>query len=152
MSTCIFPGKFQPFHNGQLLVVKGMMKACGKVMIVICHNGNEMFTTDEVREMISGALLGEDIVDATIVEVADCTEDSEWADKVLEVAERPTDPIIWSGDEAVRKIFEDMGVKTQKIALVPGITGEGLRQSIKTSDDSWRKQVPREVEPIINKH
>jgi len=111
-----------------------------------------MFSVDEVREMISGALLGEDIVDATIVEVADCDEDTEWAEKVIEAADQPTDPIIWSGDEAVREIFEEMDVKTQKIALVPGISGEGLRQKIKTNDPSWKKQVPKEVEPIINSH
>ncbi|MFH1632287.1 MAG: hypothetical protein ABIA47_04730 [bacterium] len=146
MSTCIFPGRFQPFHNGHMLVVQGMIKSCGRAVIVICHNGsdavNDMFFIDEVREMISASLLEADIVDANIVEVTDSESDSEWADKVLEAAERPEDPIVWSGDEDVRALFEGMGVKTQKIVPVPGIVGAELRELIKADNAEWRTKVP----------
>ncbi|MCH8049655.1 hypothetical protein IH979_03000 [Patescibacteria group bacterium] len=152
MSTCIFPGKFQPFHNGQLLVVKGMFKACGRVVVAICHDGNEMFTTDKVREMISSALLGSDIVDANIIDVRDCPSDEEWVDKILEAAERPAEPIFWSGDETVLKIFENLKIKTQKVAPVPGISGQEIRQMIQNGNAAWKDKVPKEVAEVIEKH
>ena len=34
MSTCIFPGRFQPFHTGQLMVVQGMAQSCTKPIVV----------------------------------------------------------------------------------------------------------------------
>lgn len=143
MSICIFPGKFEPFHNGHMMVVQGMMKACGKAVIAVCRSGDDhLFTEDEVREMVGAALLSEDIVDATIVMVPDCEDDQEWADKVIEAAEWPEDATIWSGKEEVREIFENMGYKTQRIAPVPGIDGEQLRDWIVAGDSAWREKVP----------
>ena len=72
MSSCIFPGRFQPFHNGHLMVVQGMMNTCGKATVVICCDPDgspgkdAMFSLEEVREMISAALLESDIVDAAV--------------------------------------------------------------------------------------
>jgi len=86
MSTCIFPGRFQPFHTGQLMVVQGMAQSCSKPVVVICHGDardDDLFSVDDVREMISAALLAENIVDAMIVDVPDCESDDEWADRVL---------------------------------------------------------------------
>ncbi|MDP2632044.1 MAG: adenylyltransferase/cytidyltransferase family protein [Candidatus Uhrbacteria bacterium] len=146
MSTCIFPGRFQPFHNGHLLVVQGMMKSCGRAVIVICTGGNDadkdLFTPEEVREMIGAALLSEDIVDANIVECSDSESDEEWADKILEAAGRPEEAVVWSGDEKVREIFEKMDIKTQKIVHVPGIVSAELREMLKTGDTEWRSKVP----------
>jgi nicotinamide-nucleotide adenylyltransferase len=151
MSTCIFPGKFQPFHNGHMLVVKGMMKSCGRVAIVICDGGGEdqMFSIDKVREMISASLLDEDIVDANIVVVEDCEKDEEWADKVLEVCDRPSGAKVWSGDEEVRGLFEKMGVAVQKVSPVPGIDGAEIREMILNENKAWEKKVPSDVGRLI---
>ena len=146
MSTCIFPGKFQPFHTGQLLVAKGMVKTCARPVIVVCHEQemgpDNMFTQDQVREMISASLLNEDIVDAEIIFVEDTYEDGEWADKILEAAGNPEDPEIWSGNENVLKIFSDVGVATKEIKHVSGHVSEEIRELIKEKNSEWRKKVP----------
>jgi nicotinamide-nucleotide adenylyltransferase len=146
MSVGIFPGKFQPFHNGHLLVVKGMMTASSRVVIVVCH-GEEMgpddlFSKMQVQEMISSALLSEDILDAEIVFVSDCDEDAEWADKVLEAAGWPEDGKVWSSSETVRALFEEIGKESQRVAPVPGIDGEEIRGWIKAGDTQWRSKLP----------
>lgn len=120
-STCIFPGHFQPFHKGHLMVVQGMVKTCGQAVIVICHGPNSERSVDKVREDISTALLDENIVDATIVEVTDGPTDDQWVDKVIEAAGHPQDPMIWSGKEEIRAMFEKHGIKTKKIVPVPGV-------------------------------
>ncbi len=115
MSTNIFPGHFQPFHKGHLLVVQGMMKMSGNATIVIC--GSKMVA--ERREMISAALLLADITEATIIDVADKPTNGEWVDAIIDAAGHPSDPLVWSGNEAVRKMFEEKGIATQKIVPAP---------------------------------
>lgn len=153
MSTCIFPGRFQPFHNGQMLVVQGMIKMCGKCVIVICHGtkmgADDILSTNEVREALSSALLDNDIMDATIVEVEDCERDEEWADKVLEAAERPGDAVVWTGEEDVLALFEKIGVKTKKVSKVPGLAGHDLREMIKSNHPGWKAKVPEGVAQVI---
>ncbi len=155
MSICIFPGRFQPFHNGQMLVVKGMMTACGRGVIAICSDpgekkgANDMWSTEEVREMISAALLGEDIVDAAIVVVEDCDSDEEWTKKVLEAAGNPEKPVIWSGKDEVLSLFETAGVETKKISQVPGVSGELVRNALNEGQNLWRTQVPNGAIQII---
>jgi len=157
MQTCIFPGRFQPFHNGHLMVVQGMMKMCENAIIVICESADKKssedpFSLDERREMISAALLSADIMDATIVSVKDTQSDEAWAHHVLDSAGNPDEPLVWSGDENVRKIFEAKSGKagsgsagkiaTKKIVPVPGIVGVDIRKMIASRDSQWRKKVP----------
>ncbi len=154
MSTYIFPGRFQPFHNGHLLVVQGMVKMCGQCTIVICHGqkmaADDLLSPAEVREALSAALLDNDIMDATIVEVADTDRDEEWADKILEAAERPADAVIWTGEEDVLALFAKLNIKTKKISKVPGLSGPDLRQQIKSSHPGWKAKVPEGVAQVIN--
>jgi nicotinamide-nucleotide adenylyltransferase len=154
MQICIFPGRFQPFHNGHLLVVQGMMKACGNATIVICEakdprSAEDPFSLDERREMISAALLSADIMDATIVSVKDTESDEAWAHHVLDAAGNPADTMVWSGDENVRKLFENKKVATKKIVPVPGINGAELRTMFEKGDRTWRSKVPAGALDVI---
>ncbi len=154
MESCIFPGRFQPFHNGHLMVVQGMLKAMGNATIVICeandrNSKEDPFSLDERREMISAALLSVDILDATIVSVKDTESDENWAHHVLDAAGNPADPMVWSGNENVRAIFEKKGVKTKKVVPVPGIVGGEIREMIEKRDSTWRKKVPAGAMDVI---
>lgn len=145
MSTCIFPGKFQPFHEGHLMVVQGMIKTCGNVTIVICDEGkltpDAPYTVEQRREMISAALLAKDIMDATIVVVRDGGEDVVWAKRVLDEA-GGSEPYVWSGREEIRAIFEGLGVQTKKIVPVPGISSDDIRAKKAAGNSEWRKHIP----------
>jgi nicotinamide-nucleotide adenylyltransferase len=152
MSTSIFPGRFQPFHIGHLMVVKGMVKSSPNVVVVICsgdHKDDDIFTPLQVREMISAALLDAEIMDATITEVEDCSDDAEWADKVLEAAGFPEEAQIWSGEESVRALFEANDISTQKISPVPGFVGEEIRKMITDSDSTWRSKIPSGAMDVV---
>ena len=146
MSTCIFPGRFQPFHTGQLMVVEGMVKTCSRSVIAVCHEGklgeDDLFTQEQVREMITSSLLSEDIVDAEIVFVQDTGEDAEWVDKVLEAAQNPEDAVVWSGNAHVLALFQAAGIATKEIKPVPGHVSEDIRTAIEHRDSVWRSKVP----------
>lgn len=152
MSTCIFPGRFQPFHTGHLMVVSGMVKSCANVVIAICHGerGKEdIFTLDEVREMISSALLAEDIVDATIVEIEDTMVDDDWVEALLEAAGNPEDFKVWTGDSAVKELMTSHDIAVQNISPVPGFNGEEIRQMIKTKNSEWRSKLPAGAMDVV---
>ena len=155
MPTPIFPGRFQPFHTGHLLVIQGMVKAVGNPVIVICDplksqaDGEDMFTLEERREMISAALLSADIMDATIVSCKDAGNDADWVKYVLDAAEKRTDVVMWSGREEIRSAFEAAGIATKKIVPVPGIDGETLRSQMRAKNGEWRKKVPAGALDVI---
>jgi nicotinamide-nucleotide adenylyltransferase len=148
MSTCIFTGRFQPFHEGHLLVVRGMMKMHGNATIVICDGKHETgadhpFTIAQRREMISAALLSADITDATIADATDRPTDSDWVDAVMDVSGHPQDPLVWSGKEEIREMFEQKNIPTKKVVPVPGIDGDVIRAAIaKGNIDGVRSKIP----------
>ena len=148
MPTCIFPGRFQPFHEGHLLVVKGMMKIHGNATIAICdgkseHGADMPFTVAQRHEMISAALLAADITEATIVDVVDKPGDEQWVDAVIDAAGHPQEPLVWSGRDDIRAMFDAKAIPTKKVVPVPGIDGAAIRTSIVSGGvDEWRKKIP----------
>lgn len=153
MSTIIFPGRFQPFHNGHLMVVQGMIKVSDNVVVVICDGQNNtddhLFTLDERRDMIGAALLAADIMDATIAVVRDSESDEDWVHHVLDASGNPTDPMVWSGNDNVRSLFEAKGLITKKIVPVPGIVGADIRQLIRSQNSAWRTKIPAGALDVI---
>ncbi len=151
MSTCIFPGRFQPFHEGHLMVVQGMVKSCGNAVIVICEGRDDgPFSVQERREMVSAALLAVNIMDATIVEAVDRKTDDEWVDVILEAAGNPSEPVVWSGNEDVRACCEARGVATKKIVHVPNMVTSEIREKILAKDPSWRAKIPAGAVDVID--
>lgn len=155
MPTPLFPGRFQPFHQGHLLVVQGMVKTMGNPVIIICDPvkpdlaGEDMFTLEQRREMISSALLAADIMDATIVTCKDAENHGDWVKYVLDAAEKQKDVVVWSGKEDVRAIFETAGIVTKKIVPVPGIDGAMLREQMRAKNTEWRKKVPAGAMDVV---
>lgn len=150
MSTAIFPGRFEPFHEGHLMVVQGMVKTNPNVFIAICEGKNDgPFTVAERREMMSAALLAVDIMDANIVDVADKKTDDEWASAVLDACGNPSDACIWSGNDDVRAIFEAKGIATKKIVHVPNRVTSSIRALIESRDPAWRKYIPAGAVDVV---
>ncbi len=153
--TGLFPGRFQPFHNGHMLVIQGMTKMCSRIVIAICsaQEGNTAenpFTAAERRDMIQRALQGKDIIprfDIVFVEVPDMPSDEEWAKKILELSEGPVHQI-WTGNEHTKKCFEGKGPEIKWIKEVPGVSATDVRARIKSSGD-WKALVPDEVAASI---
>ena len=56
MRTALFPGSFDPFHNGHLEIVEAASKLFDKVVVAPMRNtqkGEPLFTLDERKQMIS---------------------------------------------------------------------------------------------------
>lgn len=152
-NTCLFIGRFQPFHKGHLMVVQGMRKVCGRIIIGVGspegkQNAENPFTREERHEMISAALLDADIPDADIYDIPDTLEDAAWVDAVIAT----TGPIdqVWTGNDSVEKLFLHKGIAVQKIKEVPGVSAHEIRARLLHGGD-WSDLVPNGVALVMGR-
>jgi len=148
-NTCLFIGRFQPFHKGHLLVVKGMVQACDKITIAIgsskTTDTENPFTAEERRDMIQQALQGENIIpqhDVVFIDVPDYASDTEWVDKCLELAGEVN--TVWTGNDNTKRCFEGAKVEIQNIKEVPDISATEVRKRMKEGG-AWKDLLPKEV-------
>ena len=151
----IFPGRFQPFHTGQLLVVQGMMKMHGKAHVVICEprvkGVDDLFSIDERREMIGGALMEAELMEADLAVLQDDLSDEVWVRHLLDVCGNPAEPVVFTGNEAVAAICEAQGLPVKLIKLVPGHDSTEIRALIKAKTSAWQKKVPAGADEVIER-
>jgi cytidyltransferase-like protein len=148
MNICLFPGNFQPLHTGHMMVLQGMHKICSRAIVAICHGEESIFSKEQVREMISTALLDQDIADAEIHFVEDCGSDEEWLDKLIELGEGE-DVTIWSGRPEVLELCAAQGVETKEIKHVPGFDSAEIRAMYEAHDKAWEGKVPPAVHRVL---
>lgn len=136
------------------MVVQGMMKLCDKVIIVVCcgdkKGDDDLFSTEDVREMISAALLDEDIIDAEIHVLQDCPADDLWVGQLKDLGEGRAVQI-WSGKADVLAAAETAGLAIKKVVPVPGHDGADIRAQIKAEDHAWEKKVTKPVADVVRK-
>lgn len=148
--TCLFIGRFQPYHIGHHLVIQGMTKLCKKVVIGIgssdkAHTAEDPFTVGERKEMIQQALQDEDLIpmfDIEFVELPDMEDDNQWTQHVLEKVGYMN--ALWTGNDACKKCFEGK-LEIKEIKEVPGISATAIREMIKKGDAQWKTKVPGAV-------
>lgn len=154
-NVSLFIGRFQPFHNGHLSVLKGMVKVSDKVLIGIGSSeksgtADDPFSSVERREMIQRALQEVNVIpmyDVAFVDLPDMEEDEVWAKMCLELCENKITKV-WTGNEWTKKCFENTGVEIQNIKEVPGISATEIRQKM-MKGESWEDMVPGPVSDYI---
>ncbi len=155
-STCLFIGRFQPFHIGHLMVVQGMTKVCGRIVIGIGSadqkgTSENPFSVADRKEMIQRALQEVDIIpmfDVEFIELPDHAEDEEWTKMVLEKAGNVDK--VWTGNEQTKACFEGK-VEIQWIKEVPGFDGTEIREMMKKGG-YWEEKVPDEVASYLKQN
>lgn len=150
--TALFIGHFQPYHLGHHLVISGMTKIAGKIIVGVMGNAKskeQPFTMQERKEMMQRALQADDIIpmfDVNFVELPDFENSAKWADNVLELAGKVDR--LWTGDEEMKAAFKGK-VEIQNIKEVPGIRSADIRDLISKGGD-WEEKVPQDVLRYIN--
>ncbi len=146
-------GRFQPFHNGHLAMVKRILETNDEVIIGIgsaqySHTGENPFTAGERYEMIKRALDAEGIANYHIVPIPDTHVHSVWVSHILSLV--PHFDVVYSNSDLVVRLFREHGFKVLSPPLVDrkDLSGTQVRERILKAKD-WTSLVPPAVAGYI---
>lgn len=149
----LFIGRFQPFHNGHLKVIKNASKVYDEIIIGIGSSqyGNtedNPFTSDERKMMIRESLDNAKINNYKIIFIPDIHNPPRWVEHVISIV--PEFDVILSHNSFTLKLFEDKQIKVKKTSLYNKkmFSGKEIRRRIKENKE-WHDLVPENVKKII---
>jgi nicotinamide-nucleotide adenylyltransferase len=152
----LFIGRFQPFHNGHLNLLKMISKEYSKIIIGIGSSqyGNlkdNPFTSEERISMIKNTLEKKNIYNFKIVLIPDINDPPVWVDHVLSIIS--DFDVVVTNNSFTRKLFVDKGyvVKTTPIFNKEKYSGKEIRKRI-YKNEIWKDLIPEDVLRIIEKN
>ncbi len=152
----LFPGRFQPFHNGHLQIVKHLADKFDEVIIVIgsaqegftCRNP---FTAGERIEMIDETLRTSGISrdKYLLIPVPDIHKPMAWTTYVLGMV--PRVEAVATGNPHVEFLYKWIGIDVVKIELYnPHLYSGTVIRRLMMVSDTWRERVPEPVARYID--
>ena len=153
MTTALFIGRFQPFHNTHLEVVKDILKENDKVIIAIGSSQENStkenpFSYEERKHMIKETVMQNKIKNFEIVELPDFFDDEKWTDYIKKKI--PKFDVAYSGNPVTINCFGKSGIRVKKIKLIEGVNGTKIRERMFVGSD-WKKFVPKQISSFIEK-
>jgi nicotinamide-nucleotide adenylyltransferase len=151
----LFVGRFQPFHNGHMEVIKGILRKMDEIVIVIgsaqhSHRLDNPFTAGERAVMIRRALDEAEIPISKvwIIPVADVHVHMLWVAKV--VGFTPKFSVVYSNEPLTRRLFMEASFKVRSIPFCKRTiySSTEIRQRMLTNND-WETLVPKSVAMYI---
>ncbi|MFO7678011.1 MAG: nicotinamide-nucleotide adenylyltransferase [Thermoplasmatota archaeon] len=151
--NALFIGRFQPFHNGHLTVLRNIYKQYSKIIIAIgssqySHTLENPFSYDERKAMITSCLNKENILRYTIIPIADIHNPPKWVSHVESIIS--DFDVVFSNNPLTRKLFTEKGYRVKNTPLIKRelYSGSEIRNRI-ISKRPWENLVPEPVEKII---
>lgn len=148
-------GRFQPFHNGHMELVKQILNECDEIIIAITSSQfnyleKDPFTAGERIEMIHNSLRDSD-VDLTrcfVIGVENQFNIATWSSYLK--AALPKFDIVYSGNDYVKMLLADSGIEvvSPKFLDRTQYNATKIRKMI-VSDEQWQKFVPFAVVDFI---
>lgn len=145
--NALFIGRFQPFHNGHLKVIKDILKESEKINIVIAGPKNKdeknPFSFEEREKMINLALKSEGIKNYKIFKVTDENNDEKWNEKILKLGKFD---IAYSRNPWTIRCLKKAGIYVKKHKFYKRYLncGREIRKRI-ASKRKWNHLVPKKV-------
>lgn len=155
MRRALFPGRFQPFHKGHLMVVQEILGEYDEVVIVVgsaqegftCKNP---FTAGERIEMIDLTLRGNGYSrdQYMVVPVPDLNKPLAWTSYVLGLVPRIN--VVFSGNPHTIYLYKWLGIPVREIKLYDPnrFSGTNIR-SLMCRGGEWEELVPKEIADYI---
>lgn len=146
-------GRFQPFHEGHLEVIRKCAQESDNLTIGIgsaqySHSPDNPFTAGERYLMIKNTLDDEGIDNYCIVPVEDLNRYSIWVAHVTSML--PPFAYVYSNNPFTRRLFEESGYQIRESPMYNRevYSGTEVRRRI-VADEDWRSLVPGPVAKVI---
>ena len=146
-------GRFQPFHNGHLKVIKYIISKYKAVIVGIgsaqySHTLENPFTAGERHLMISRTLEARGIHNYYLVPIEDLHRNAIWVAHVEAIA--PPFDVVFANNPLTKRLFKERGYK---VAVPPfydrnKYSGREIREKI-IRGEPWENLVPPEVVETI---
>jgi nicotinamide-nucleotide adenylyltransferase len=154
LSRAFFIGRFQPFHNGHLHMVKRILTDNGEIVIGIgsaqySHTRDNPFTAGERYEMIKRTLDEEGILAYHIVPIPDTHVHSVWVSHVRSLA--PSFDRVYTNSALVVRLFKEAGLKVVELPMLNRkvYRAAEIRRRMYEGGE-WRALVPPPVAEYID--
>ena len=121
MSTALFIGRFQPFHNAHLKVIKNILKKRDEIVMVIGSSQEKNtkenpFSFAERKAMLVSVLKANHIPDYKIIPIPDVYNDKQWV-SLIEKKVKQFD-VLYTGNPWTIRCFRKYGRKVKRIKLI----------------------------------
>ncbi len=141
-------GRFQPFHNGHLQVVKEILENVDIDELIIGigssqydHEKNNPFSYEERKDMISLSLDKEKVHNYSMVPIPDIHNYPIWVEHVRKHV--PHYDVVYTRSQLTKRLFEEAGDKVIETDLYDRkiYSGSEIRRRIVTKE-KWQYLVP----------
>lgn len=150
MSTALFIGRFQPFHNGHFQIIKEILKQHDHLIIGIGSSQEKgtkqnPFSSQTRVRLIKEALKAEGIIRSqySISLIPDLNDPPNWAAYVNKML--PHFDTLYTGSAFTKKCYNNAGKKIIDIPRIKNISATNIREKMAKNDPSWKKLVPPTV-------
>lgn len=147
-------GRFQPFHNGHMEVIKKCASESDMLIVGIgsaqySHEPDNPFTAGERYLMIDESLRAEGIDNYCIVPIEDLNRYSVWVSHVASMS--PPFSRVYSNNHFTRRLFAEAGYELRDSPLYNRVvySGTEVRKRMISGGD-WRSLVPKAAAEIID--
>ncbi len=140
----IFIGRFQPFHNGHMKVVKNALKDVRAITIVVAiplkETEKDPFSAEERMGMIRRALEKEGIMNYELAAVRDIPSDDEYVEHVRRFT-KPFDVVFVGDNKLNERLFRKAGFRVVTSQRFYNLEATHVRERIKRGEN-WKELVP----------
>ena len=150
-----FVGRFQPFHNGHLEIIKKIVKEVDELVIIVgssqySHKLDNPFTAGERITMIRRALKEEGIQLSRIwiIPVPDVYQHALWVSQV--VGYSPKFDVAYANEALTRRLFMEAGFRVEPMPLIKREVyfATEIRKRM-LAGENWKELVPSSVAKFI---
>ncbi len=151
----LFVGRFQPFHNGHLEVIKRILKEADELVIIVgssqySHKLDNPFTAGERITMIRKALEEEEIQlpRIWIIPVPDVHQHTLWVSRI--VGYSPKFGVVYANEPLTRRLFIEAGFNVESMPMIKRevYLATEIRKRM-LAGENWKKLVPSSVAKFI---
>ncbi|MEM0442500.1 MAG: nicotinamide-nucleotide adenylyltransferase [Candidatus Nitrosocaldus sp.] len=160
MKRALIIGRFQPFHNGHLMLARDVLKECDELIIAVAsaqfnYLEKDPFTAGERVWMIHDALRDEQIDGLSMVErcyilaIPNDENNARWYAHLRSYL--PPFHIVYTGNEYVAMLLSREGIKVKAPRLFKRDEYNASRiRALMLEGKEWRHLVPKAVAKVID--